>query len=56
MNDITVKVSLGGEVREVTRTRIPRVGSWVKIDGRRWLVIATQTPVKHRVSFKAFTA
>jgi len=44
---ITVKIRDRDEIVTVTRSRAPVVGGYVKYQGRRCLVLATEIMVKH---------
>lgn len=51
MSDVKIKVSRRGQFREITRKRIPPVGTCVKIGGQPgWLVISVEYPVKHKMA------
>lgn len=46
---VTVKISDRGTIRLVQRSKTPGVGTYVKYQGRRCLVLATEFPIRHRV-------
>jgi len=48
---VTVKIRDRDTFRLVSRQRAPQVGSTVKYEGRKCLVLAVEYPLKHRVSF-----
>jgi hypothetical protein len=53
---VTVKIRDREQILEVSRQRAPRVGSSVKYQGRKCLVLAVEYPLKHRVALEAFRA
>lgn len=54
MPDVTIRVCRRGEVREISRKRIPPVGSYVKISGQPgWLVVSVAQTVKRRIELSA---
>jgi hypothetical protein len=56
MSDVKIRISDGVTEREITRRRIPPVGSYVKEGNRRWLVISVEQPLRHRVPGELFAA